>query len=128
MPVRVPPLDSPVILRGRLQAGLVLVASGSRSSSGAGGSVDVSAFSMGDVFVDVTDVSGTNPSLVVCVEGFLQAVGKWVVLVCSDRITGSGTYRVGTIWVLAFKSIRASWTISGTNPSITFSVVGEFKS
>jgi hypothetical protein len=102
--------------------GVTLAASAARTASGNGTAVDTRESSTLRLLLDVTAASGTGPTLTVTIEqssdgstwrdhsSFAQATG-----VTSERKTFGGVDR----WV------RAKWTLGGTTPSFTFSVVGE---
>jgi hypothetical protein len=107
-------------LYGRYKSG-VSVYSGTVTSSGNGSDVNVSQFSVVEVEVKVTSVSGTNPTLDVYIEGKFENTGDYKVLASQTGITTTGTWFF-TINPCAFRYIRARWVVGGTSPSFTFRV------
>lgn len=118
----------PVDIQDHLHETVTILSSGTRTSSGSGSDVNIARFIAGEVYVVVTAVSGTSPSLTVNIEGRAEASGAYKTLCTISGITAAGTYWCSsTLTNIAFKNIRASWTVSGTSPSFTFAVYGEFK-
>ncbi|MEM1523122.1 MAG: hypothetical protein QXU69_08850, partial [Thermofilaceae archaeon] len=120
-------IKQPVDVQDHWTESVVLLPSAARTASGAGSDVDVGRFLYAEVCVDVTAVSGTDPVLNVYVEGKDRYTGKYKTLLSFENISSVQTLW-GTITMLAFTLVRVRWTISGTSPSFTFSVSGEFKS
>lgn len=120
-------IKQPIDVQDHWNESVVLLASGARTTSGNSADIDVGRFICGEICVDVTAVSGTNPVLNVYIEGKDRYTGKYKVLFAHENITS-----VQTIWdtitTLPFSLLRVRWTVSGTSPSFTFSVSGEFKS
>ena len=71
-------------------------------------------------FVDVTDISGTNPVLDLYIDIQDPTSGKWVNQDKFNTITSAGTYGLALPVRSTKYSIR--WELGGTNPSFTFSV------
>lgn len=72
--------------------------------------------------LNVTAVSGTNPTLDVLVEDTLDGT-NWNTLVTFTQATGA-TREVKNLTTQFAPQIRVSWTIGGTaTPTFTFSVV-----
>ena len=107
-------------LYGRYKSA-VSVYSGTVTSSGNGSDANVSQFSVVEVEVKVTSVSGTNPTLDVYIEGKFENTGDYKVLASQTGITATGTWFF-TINPCAFRYIRVRWVVDGTNPSFTFRV------
>ena len=116
----------PVNIQDHLVESVVLLPSDVRTTGGVGADVDVGRFTMAEVLLDVTAVSGTNPTLSVYLEGKNQYTGKYKVLWAVENVTSTGEYWL-TITHLAFRYLRVRWEISGTSPSFTFSVSMEGK-
>jgi len=120
-------IKQPVDIQDHWVESVVLLPSGARTASGSTADIDVGRFICGEICIDITAVSGTAPTLDVYIEGKDQYTGKYKVL-----FSHTGLNTVQTIWdtitLLAFRYLRVRWVISGTSPSFTFSVSGEFKS
>lgn len=72
------------------------------------------------VFIDVTAVTGTTPSLVISVEDSPDGT-KWYPVAANAAITAAGQYAFNITSEFADR-IRIKWTITGTTPSFTFAV------
>jgi hypothetical protein len=99
----------------------ISVYSGTVTGSGSGSDVDVSQFSVIELVLKVTSVSGTNPTLDVYIEGKFENTGDYKVLASQTGITGTGTWFF-TINPCAFRYIRVRRVVGGTSPSFTFRV------
>lgn len=100
----------------------VLKPSGAVTTTGQGAGVPLPLGDMVGYFINVSAVSGTTPSLTVKLD--LSADGvTWAPGAAGTpaAITAAGTYYVASPNPGA--QVRASWTVSGTTPSFTFSVV-----
>jgi len=95
--------------------------SGTATASSNSADVGVEHFTAMEVEVKVTAVSGTNPTLQVCIQGKFGTTGDYKDLVCTDVITTTGIWFL-TIDKLVFKTIRARWIVGGETPSFTFRV------
>jgi hypothetical protein len=95
--------------------------SGTVTASGSSADISVEHFTAMEVEVKVTSVSGTNPTLQVCIQGKFGTTGDYKDLACTDTITATGTWFL-TIDRLVFKTIRARWVVGGEAPSFTFRV------
>jgi len=95
--------------------------SGTVTASGNSTDINVEHFSAMEVEVKVTAVSGTNPTLQVCIQGKFGTTGDYKDIACTDTITTTGVWFL-TINPLIFKTIRARWVVEGTSPSFTFRV------
>jgi hypothetical protein len=98
--------------------------SGTVTSSGNSADINVSNFSVLEIELKVTSVSGTSPTLSVYVEGKFEDTGDYKPLVYQEGITGTGTWFF-TVTKLAFRYIRVRWVVGGTNPSFTFGVYAQ---
>jgi len=111
------------------------VASGAQTASG-GGTVfaDLGAYSAGIVVINVTAVSGTSPTLTVNFKTCFTppsttsapALSACALHTASASITATGVYFIKPIANFA-RWNTIDYTIGGTTPSFTFSVVGTFK-
>jgi hypothetical protein len=117
----------PIDIQDHWVESVVLLASGTRTASGVGADVDVGRFIMGEVLLDVTDVSGTTPTLNVYLEGKNQYTNKYKVIWAVENVSSVGEHWL-TITNLAFRYLRVRWEIGGISPSFTFSVSMEGKS
>jgi hypothetical protein len=120
-------IKQPVDVQDHWQESVTIAPSAARTASGNTSDIDVGRFMCGEICLDVTAVSGTSPVLNVYVEGKDQLSGKYRTLWSRTGISAVGTFGC-TVERLAFKYIRARWTISGTSPSFTFSIGMEGKS
>jgi len=120
-------IKQPVDIQDHWTENVVLLPSAARTSGGNTVDIDVGRFLYGEICIDITAVSGTDPTLDVYIEGKDQYTGKYKVL-----FSHTGLNSVQTIWdtitLLAFRYLRVRWIISGTSPSFTFSVSAEMKS
>ena len=100
---------------------VTLAVSAARTTNGAG----TAATTLGDTSLlrcqlDVTAASGTTPSLTVLIEDTLDGT-NWNTIGTFAAATAA-TREVIDITTPYAGTIRASWTITGTTPSFTFSV------
>jgi len=117
----------PIDIQDHWVENVIILPSASRTASGNTGDIDVGRFICAEVCLDITAVSGTSPVLNVYLEGKDQLSGKYKVIWSVENISSTSTHWL-TITTLAFRYIRARWTISGTSPSFTFSIGMEAKS
>jgi len=110
----------PADIQNRYKAPLTLY-SGTVTASGNSVAVDVSPFSVLEIEIKVTSVSGTAPTLDVYIEGLFENTGDYKILASQTGITATGTWFV-TINPCAFRYIRVRWVVGGTSPSFTFRV------
>lgn len=102
---------------------VALLASAARTTSGSGSGVDVSTRAGLDVYLEVTAVAGTGPTLSVQIETSREG-SAWSALGPAVAVTGVGTTRI--IRAGANGYARVSYTIGGTGgPSFTFAVAGD---
>jgi hypothetical protein len=100
---------------------LTLAASAARTATGNGTTTDSEGASVANLTLDVTVRSGTTPTLDVTIQTSADGTA-W---------RTAGTFTQATAVTSERKSfnldryVRAAWTIGGTTPSFTFSVIGE---
>lgn len=99
-----------------------LVSSAARTASGNSGALDHYG-GMGRLIIqlDVTAVSGTSPTLDVVAEDTVDGTNYSTISTFAQRTaTGREVVRITS----AFSdTLRIRWTIAGTSPSFTFSVI-----
>lgn len=103
-----------------------LVASAARTTSGE--SAVLSGFDDADTLraqLNVTAASGTTPSLTVLIEDTLDGT-NWNTVGSFSAKTAAGREVINASGPFA-NDIRVRWTITGTTPSFTFSVVAAAK-
>jgi hypothetical protein len=108
---------------------LTFHASGAETSSGVGSDIDVSTCTEGILFLNVTGFSGTVPSMVVVMTS-KDPVGGGYHELSRFATMASGSLPMKTFMQLSGAlgdKVRAEWTLTGSNPSFTFSVVGAMK-
>lgn len=95
-------------------------ASGTFGSPGSSSSINVSDFIEGLIYIDVTSVSGTNPSMTLTMQSSYDN-SNWFDTGSSVTITSTGK----TVIPIANFGlyIRFNRTLSGTDPSFTYSIV-----
>lgn len=120
---------------------ITLLGSLARTATGVSDSIDLTQLDpniregappMLRVQSDVTAVSGTTPSLTMLIQDSVDnvnwnTIGTFTAQTAVNRqviqIAISGVAQAaGFAWPFNYRKIRCSWTISGTNPSITSSV------
>lgn len=101
---------------------LTLAASAARTATGNGPAVDHEGASSAIVTLDVTAASGTGPTLNAKVQA-QTADGSWVDVATFSQATAVGGQTIAV--PVTGRALRAAWTIGGTSPSFTFSVVAE---
>jgi len=94
---------------------------GTVTASGNGSDVDVSPFSVLEIELKVTSVSGTTPTLDIYIEGKFENTGDYKTLASQTGITATGTWFF-TINPCAFRYLRVRYVVGGTSPSFTFRV------
>jgi len=128
---------TPVDVQSHWGEAVTLKASGAETATGTGTDVDIERFITGVICIDVTAVSGTfaaGEGLKVVIEGKDEVSGKYKTLYDTSADPDVGMITAPTtVWYemtqndMAFRYIRARWEITGTTPSFTFSVTGQFK-
>lgn len=101
---------------------VTLLSSAARTASGSGSSVDVSGKAGLDVYLEVTAVAGTSPTLSVQVETSRDG-SAWSALGPAVAVTAVGTVRI--VRAGAQRYVRVSYTVSGSSPSFTFAIGGD---
>ena len=114
----------PVDMQARYKSPGLTLFSGTVTSSGNTADIDVSPYSILEIEIKVTGVSGTTPTLDVYVEGRFEATGDYKVLASQTGITSTGIWFL-VINPLAFRFIRVRWLVGGVSPSFTFTVVAQ---
>jgi hypothetical protein len=110
----------PTDIQNRYKAPLTLY-SGTVTANGNSIDVDVSPFSVLEIEIKVTSVSGTTPTLSVYIEGKFENTGDYKTLASQTGITATGIWFF-TVNPNAFRYIRVRWVVGGTSPSFTFRV------
>lgn len=99
-----------------------LVSSAARTATGDSGVI--SGYGPADTLrlqLDVTDASGTSPTLDVLVEDTLNGTNFNTIGTFAQK-TAAGREVINVTTPFADR-LRVSWTVAGTSPSFTFSVV-----
>jgi hypothetical protein len=100
---------------------ITLLPSAARTTSGNGdGSSAAAEFREGNVLLDITAVSGTSPSLTATIETSADG-SNWFAHTAFSAKTAAGKDVLKLANLGSY--VRVSYTISGTSPSFTFSVV-----
>ncbi|MGI8828036.1 MAG: hypothetical protein ACR2JC_20885 [Chloroflexota bacterium] len=114
---------------------LTLQLAAPQTSNGSGATVTVGQYRELVAFVQVTAVSGTSPQLNVFLDASPDGGSTWVQVaqLGPANIAATGAYLVtltpggaagGSVISTGFgDTIRIRWTIAGTTPSFTFSVL-----
>jgi len=113
----------PTDIQNRYKVPLTLY-SGTVTANGNSSDIDVSPFSVIELEIKVTSVSGTTPTLDVYIEGKFENTGDYKTLASKTGIAATGTWFV-TINPCAFRYLRVRWVVGGTSPSFTFRVDGQ---
>jgi hypothetical protein len=98
-----------------------LATSAARTASGNGTAVSTGLEAAQVAKLDVTAVSGTTPSLTVVIEESANGSTGWATKASFTARTTAGS-QIIALPRLNHGFLRATWTISGTTPSFTFSV------
>lgn len=99
----------------------VLHASAAVTASGQSVGVDVSSYTEALLFVDITAVSGTTPTLDLTVQTYDFLSQQWFSVpgVTISQQTASG--QVPVALTNFGETVRLNWVVGGTTPSFTFS-------
>lgn len=104
----------------------VILSSTARNSSGSSTDITLTSGSKLAVYLDVTAVAGTSPTLDVKVEAKDPASGKYFTIgtFAQKNAVGSEGLFIGHGADTKFpvRKLRVSYVIAGTTPSLTFSV------
>lgn len=101
---------------------VVLVSSTTQTATGTGSQFSTGTAHTLRLTLNVTAASGTSPSLTVNVQTSEDGA-TWSAVASFAAATATGTQR--KVFTGLDRYFRATWTISGTTPSFTFSVSGE---
>lgn len=103
--------------------GVVLADAGARTTSGNGPAIGTGTAHTLRATLTVSAVAGTTPSATVTLQTSADGT-SWRTLATYSAATGAGSQRLSASGL--DRLVRASWTITGTTPSVTFAVSGEF--
>jgi hypothetical protein len=98
-----------------------LATSAARTTSGNGSAISTGLEAAQVAKLDVTAASGTTPSLTVVIEESANGSTGWSTKASFTARTTTGS-QIIALPRLNHAFLRATWTISGTTPSFTFSV------
>lgn len=101
------------------------VASAARTVSGNSGTLDSEGMGCLSFAVEITASSGTIPTMDLFLEVSDDGT-NWTPFIQSKRFTGTGSQRFQALR-FAGKYYRYRWTIAGTTPSFTFSIITTLK-
>lgn len=100
---------------------VTLLSSAARTATGQSNAFDVGNLDSVSVFVDVTAVSGTSPSMTVNVEWTYDGA-TWFAADTADAFTAiTAAKKTVKRFDVKGTKFRLNYTISGTTPSFTFS-------
>ena len=101
---------------------ITLVSSSARTANGVSSAYSVADIIEGRVYISITATSGSGaPTLTIIVQDSDDGGTTWYTHTASSGLTATGQTPLN---LTNFgKTIRISWTITGTSPSFTFSVV-----
>jgi hypothetical protein len=91
------------------------------TSNGASSNIDIGGYPYVFVFIYVSAVSGTSPSLNVYLNAYDEVSGQSVSIASVTNITATGTYYL-TATGLGARYVNVSWTVGGTSPSFTTTI------
>ena len=91
------------------------------TSNGSSGVIDILSFTNLFVFIYVSAVSGTSPSLNVYLNVYDETSEQTVTIASVTNITSTGTYYMSASGI-GFRYVTVSWTVSGTSPSFTTTI------
>jgi len=91
------------------------------TANGNSSNIDVGGYPYVFVFIYVSAVSGTSPSLNVYLNAYDEVSGQSVSIASVTNITATGTYYIGANG-LAVRYVNVSWTVGGTSPSFTTTI------
>jgi len=91
------------------------------TSNGNSSNIDVGGYPFVFVFIYVSAVSGTSPSLNVYLNAVDEVSNQTVSVASVTNITSTGTYYISASG-LAVRYVNVSWTVSGTSPSFTTTI------
>jgi len=102
--------------------GVVVLNNQTITSNGSSSDYDLLSYTNVFVFIYVTAVSGTSPSLNVYLNAVDEANNYQAVPIASvTNITSTGTYYMSASGI-GFRFVNVSWTVGGTSPSFTVTI------
>lgn len=115
--------DFSVVSNGNLDYGYALHDLTAETATGNGAAFDGGASSSngGVAYLNVTAVSGAGASATVVVQGSSNGTSGWAAVATFTAATSTGAQRVAVSGSVA-RYLRATWTVAGSTPSITFTV------
>jgi hypothetical protein len=111
---------APTDLQARYSERLTLLSPTLITSDWASGSIPVGNYSRMIVFLDVTALSGTGPSLTLKIDALDPVSGKWVEVETGPNITATGTYALKH--EIYEDAARVRVVVAGTGVSARISV------
>lgn len=106
---------------------ITALSSAARTASGTANLDGIpAAYDSVDLFIDVTAVSGTFPTLAVTYQASVDSGATWFDVSTGTAITAAGRQIINVPSKLG-SSGRLSYAIGGTTPSFTFSVIAQFR-
>jgi len=78
------------------------------------------------LFVEITDVSGTSPTLDLYVDVYDDITGEWYELAHVGTFTSTG-HTMHTVKVDGGQCFALRWVVGGTSPSFTVNIAAEFR-
>lgn len=100
---------------------VTLAASAARTATGNGSGAELGDRRVARLKLDVTAASGTSPTLDVTIQTSRDGTTWYTAGTFAQRTGIANESKVFAI----DRHVRASWTIGGTTPSFTFSIIGE---
>jgi hypothetical protein len=116
---------APTDLQARYSERLTLLSPSFITATWTSGSIPVGDYGRMIVFLDVTALSGTSPSLTLKIDALDPVSGKWVEVESGSSITAPGTYMLKH--EIYEDAARVRVVVSGTGVSATISVGAVFK-
>lgn len=104
---------------------LTLLASAARTASGTATVDAASEYDSVDIYLDVTAVSGTSPSMTVTYQTSMDGGTTWFDVTAGAAITAAGKQAINVSRPGAMG--RISYAITGTTPSFTFSAIAQLR-
>jgi len=91
------------------------------TANGSSSNIDIGGYPYVFVFIYVSAVSGTSPSLNVYLNAVDEVSNQSVSIASVTNITTTGTYYISASG-LAVRYVNVSWTVGGTSPSFTTTI------
>ena len=91
------------------------------TANGSSSNIDIGGYPYVFVFIYVSSVSGTSPSLNVYLNAYDEVSDQSVSIASVTNITSTGTYYMAATG-LAARYVNVSWTVGGTSPSFTVTI------